>query len=143
MKKVLMLVLAFFIILPAVEVSAAYVYVPDFYNTVGQSTKERIRFLGMNQKNDRGVNYTEWNYVIVDRELANMYMDMYISKISQRYDFHLITQGSKQGVDIWIFEYTGNQAQYLEKFRDRYHVLVVRRGYNVTVNMVAGMYPGH
>ena len=139
MKKFLMPVLAFFIILPAVEVSAAYVYVPDFYNTVGQSTKERIRFLGMEQKNYQGVNYTEWRYLIVDREFANMYMDMYISKISQRPDFRLLGQGS----NTWGFEYTGSQAQYLKKFGGRFHVMVERAGYEVGVVMVAGMYPRH
>ena len=142
MKKVLMLALAFFIIVPAVEVSAAYVYVPDFYDTVRQSTKERIRFLGMEQKNYQGVNYTEWNYLIVDRELANMYMDMYISKISQRPDFQLMGQESEPGMVSWGFEYTGSQSQYLQRI-EGCHVIVARFGYEVVVVMVAGMYPSH
>ncbi len=136
MKKVLMLVLAFFIILPAVEVSAAYVYVPNFYNITSNKIEERIRFIGMDQKNYQGVNYTSWKYQCVDGK-GNIYIEKYIKRIASKPTFKFIGQDSNG----WYFVYTGAQAKYLKMLAGSFHIQVSKIGNNVFVNMVAGMYP--
>lgn len=137
MKKFLLsLLLSIIILMPAIAVEAAYVYVPNFHNMTSNRIEERIRYTGMEQRNQNGVNYTSWHYVCVDGKTSN-YVDKYIKKLNAK---HNIKQVGHSGGN-WYFLYTGNQASYLKTFSGGFHIHVGVSGRNVVVNLVAGMYP--
>ena len=137
MKKFLLpMLLAFAIIIPAIQVQAAYVYVPNFYNMAPNRTKERIRMTGHEQRTHNGVNYTQWSYTCLDGN-GGIYIRNYLNKIQRKAHFQLVGQNGGN----YYFAYTGNQAHMLKKFSGGFHVHVGVSGNNVVVNMVAGMYP--
>lgn len=76
MKKVLMLVISFFILVPAFKVFAAYVYVPNFYNITSNKFEERVRFNGMEQESYQGVNYTAGIIKLLMEKPVHMLTDL-------------------------------------------------------------------
>lgn len=137
MKKFLLpMLLALAILFPTMQVSAAYVFVPNFRKMTSNTMQIRIKYDGMEQKNNNGVAYTSWHYTCLDGKTAD-YVAKYIKRIGNRPDFQLLGQSGAN----WFFAYKGGQARYLKAFDGGFHVHVGASGNDVVVNMVAGMYP--
>ena len=137
MKKFLAtLILALAIVVPALTVEAAHIYVPNFYNMAVNKYQKRISFDGMEQLSNNGVRFTRWHYTVVDGKLST-YVSKYLNRIGTKHAFQQVGQNGNN----WYFAYSGGQARYINAFAGGFHIHVGVSGNNVIVDMVAGMYP--
>ena len=136
LKKSLLVLLALAFILPVLTAEAAYILVPNFRDITSNKIERRIDYQGTDHLSYNGVNYTRWNYEVVDGR-EDEYIDKYIRKCSSRHDLQLL---GRNGSD-WFFLYTGGQAKFIKKLGDKFHMHVGISGSHVVVDLVGGMYP--
>ena len=133
MKKFLLILLAL-IIFPVVSVKS-YLTVPNFRNITSSNVEERIEFLGTEQREYEGVNYTCWKYRVIDGN-EDKYVSDYINQLKSRSKFLSNVNREKN----WFFEYTGKQSENLPKIAGVFHIHVESSESYVSVNLVDGMY---
>ncbi len=131
MKKFLLILLAL-IIFPVVS-AKSYLTVPNFRNITSNNVEERIEFLGTEQREYKGVNFTCWKYRVIDGN-EDKYVSDYINQLKSRYNFIGDINGEN-----WFFEYTGKEAENLPKIAGVFHIHVESSGSYVSVNLVDGM----
>ena len=136
MKKFFAAILFALMILPALTVEAAHVYVPNFYNMAVNKYHKRIEFNGMDQLSHNGVKYTRWNYTVCDGETSK-YVNKYLKRLGSKHNISLVGSNGNN----WFFVYSGGQAKYLTALNGSFHIHVGVSGNRVVVDLVAGMYP--
>lgn len=140
MKKLLSIILALAILIPAMNVSASEVFIPNFSDIVSNRFQTRIEFLGKEKKTYNGVDYTTWVYRCLDGK-ENEYIDEYIKQLSGRYDLRLIGKDNSNDRRSWYFIYTGVQAKNMKLIDNNFHIHVGISENVVFINLVSGINP--
>ena len=139
MKKFLTVtILSVAILIPTIQVEAAYVTIPNFYNITSNKIEKRIEYLGTKDiwMGAEEVKVKAWRYYVCDGK-TDEYVAKYIRRLSSKHSFQLIIDDSA----LYVFEYTGSQARYIQKVDDMWHIAVRVRGDIVDVVLVPGIYP--
>ena len=115
MKKIFIIIFAVVLILPALNVEAAYVIIPDFVNM----DRNNIEFAGKEQKN--GITALEFN--ILNGE-GKRYAFDYTFKLIGRGDFQPTSEGYPENHQ-WNLSYKGTHSKNMKAMSDLgNHILI-------------------
>ena len=123
MKKFFSLILTLAIFIPALQVSAADIFIPNFSDIVSNRFQKRIEFVNRENKNLNGVEYTMWVYRCLDGK-ENEYINRYIQQLSGKYDIQIIGKENNVNKKSWYFLYTGTQSNNLKLLNNTFHIHV-------------------
>ena len=132
MKKILMLALAIFIILPSVEVSAAYVTIPPFESLGGENIvlvrnehKYHVTGRVFYIKNDNGLNYA-----------AN-----YTQSLVSQYNFKIVNQNYDASLNLLEYDlvYIGANADKMKPIEKNTHMMITGSADSVDFMFVDGI----
>ena len=130
--------LSILILIPAIQVEAAYVTIPNFYDITSNRIEKRIEYLGTDEGffGSNNVKVKVWQYYVCNGK-TDEYVSKYIRRLSSRHSIQLLAHDT----DVWLFKYTGSQAKYLQSIDDMCHIAVRVSGDYVDVFLVPGIYP--